>query len=86
VRTANLGKVPLSVLLIAMLLTSVALPMLALTATTAAIEGEAKIWTEDVQGNVRADFEPNENVHICGSGFDENVKIDITITRPDNAV
>jgi len=86
VRTVYLGKVLMSALFTVMLLTSVTLPLLILTASTAAGEGEATIWTEDVQGNVRTDFEPDENVHICGSGFNLSSLIDITITKPDNTV
>lgn len=83
-RPAYFRGARLSALLIAMLLTFAALSLLVLPAPTAVGEGEALIWTEDVEGNIRTDFEQDENVHICGSGFNSSSQIDITITQPDN--
>jgi uncharacterized repeat protein (TIGR01451 family) len=50
------------------------------------VSSQAQIWTEDYQGDNVTDFAPAENVYIRGSGFNSNAQIDISITRPDNAV
>jgi len=84
-KTVGFRGVLFSIFVIASLLASVALPILAWTSFTSASSG-AQIWTEDAEGNIKTDFEPNETVYIRGSGFNLNAQIEIAITWPDNTV
>ena len=84
-RTESVVGILLSIVVIYSLLTSVVLPILGWTFPTSA-SSEAQIWTEDAEGNIRTDFEPDETVYIRGFGFNLNAQIEVTITRPDNTV
>jgi hypothetical protein len=85
VRTGGFRRVSLLILVIVLLLTSATLPIFNWVSLTSA-SSEAQIWTEDAEGNIRTDFEPDETVYIHGSGFIPNAQIEITVTRPDNTV
>jgi len=84
-RIEDFKGVLFSIFVITSLLTPVALLTLSWTPLTSA-SSNAQIWTEDAAGNIRTDFEPDETVYIRGSGFNLNVQIQITITKPDNTV
>jgi len=85
VRTEDFKSVLFSILVITSLSTSVALLTISWTPLMSA-SLNAQIWTEDAGGNIRTDFEPDETVYICSSGFSLNVQIQITITKPDSTV
>jgi cysteine-rich repeat protein len=75
---AKIGVLAFCLVLIALLSVAYVMP-------TFAKDG-SYVWTMDMNGNYRSDFEPEDTVYIHGSGFASNKNVSIDVKRPDKKV